>query len=104
MSDPMKFLLDSCVYVLTELRSKLCALCDILCVLRGQNLIAMNTNKIATQSSQRLLVRKVISFYFFAPAIVFSNIEIAFSQDVNDLKLKDYHPLSIYNIPQTKIE
>ncbi len=28
----------------------------------------------------------------------------AFSQDVNNLKLKDYHPVSIYKTPQTKIE
>ena len=28
----------------------------------------------------------------------------AFSQDVNDLKLKDYRPVSIYKIPQTEIK
>ncbi len=28
----------------------------------------------------------------------------AFCQDVNDLKLKEFHPVSIYNIPQSKIE
>jgi predicted TIM-barrel fold metal-dependent hydrolase len=27
-----------------------------------------------------------------------------FSQDVNNLKLKDYRPVSIYNVPQTKIK
>jgi len=29
---------------------------------------------------------------------------IAICQDVNDLKLKDFHPVSIYKTPQTKIE
>lgn len=29
---------------------------------------------------------------------------VCFSQDVNDLKLKDYHPVSIYKIPVTEIE
>ncbi len=28
----------------------------------------------------------------------------AFCQDVNDLKLKDFHPVSIYKTPQTKVE
>ena len=28
----------------------------------------------------------------------------AFAQDVNNLKLKDYHPVSIYKVPQTKVE
>src|SRR5215469_10462309 len=28
----------------------------------------------------------------------------AICQNVNDLKLKDFHPQSIYKIPQTKIE
>jgi hypothetical protein len=28
----------------------------------------------------------------------------AICQNVNDLKLKDYHPVSIYKIPETKIE
>jgi hypothetical protein len=27
-----------------------------------------------------------------------------FCQDVNDLKLKDFRPVSIYKIPQTQIE
>jgi predicted TIM-barrel fold metal-dependent hydrolase len=28
----------------------------------------------------------------------------AFCQDVNNLKLKNYHPVSIYNVPQTNVE
>ncbi len=31
-------------------------------------------------------------------------IETSFCQDVNNLKLKDYRPVSIYKVPQTKIE
>jgi predicted TIM-barrel fold metal-dependent hydrolase len=31
-------------------------------------------------------------------------IETAYSQDANDLKLKDYRPVSVYKIPQTRIE
>jgi hypothetical protein len=27
-----------------------------------------------------------------------------FSQNVNDLKLKEYHPVSIYEVPQTEIK
>jgi len=32
------------------------------------------------------------------------NTKYAFCQNVNNLKLKDYHPVSIYNIPQTKVD
>jgi len=37
------------------------------------------------------------------PAILLMTIT-AFGQDVNNLKLKDYHPVSIYKTPQVKIE
>ncbi len=41
-------------------------------------------------------------FIFFA--VIFCIIETSFCQDVNNLKLKDYRPVSIYKVPQTKIE
>jgi predicted TIM-barrel fold metal-dependent hydrolase len=41
-------------------------------------------------------------FTFFA--VIFSIIETCFCQDINNLKLKDYRPVSIYKVPQTKIE
>lgn len=31
-------------------------------------------------------------------------VTIAICQNINDLKLKDFHPVSIYKTPQTKIE
>ena len=37
-------------------------------------------------------------------AIILIMSSSVFSQDVNDLKLKDYHPISIYKIPQTEIK
>ena len=41
--------------------------------------------------------------FLFVSITLFLN-ETALSQDVNNLKLKDYHPVSIYKIPRTKIE
>ena len=37
-------------------------------------------------------------------AIILMMSSALFSQDVNDLKLKDYRPVSIYKIPQTEIK
>jgi uncharacterized protein len=37
-------------------------------------------------------------------ALLQSSVPTSFCQDVNNLKLKDYRPVSIYKIPQTKIE
>ncbi len=46
--------------------------------------------------------------WIYAGANIFIIMQIScftsFSQDVNNLKLKDYHPVSIYNIPQTRIQ
>src|SRR6185312_8491369 len=36
--------------------------------------------------------------------IIFGSLGTAYGQDINTLKLKDYHPVSIYKIPETKIE
>jgi|SRR6185503_13728008 len=48
---------------------------------------------------------KKIAFLFYGSAAALSCIAIpAFCQDVNQLKLKDYHPVSIYNIPQTRVD
>ena len=41
--------------------------------------------------------------FLFVSIILFLK-ETALCQNVNNLKLKDYHPISIYKIPQTKIE
>src|ERR1700675_4330661 len=41
--------------------------------------------------------------FLFVSIILFLK-EPAFCQDVNNLKLKGYHPVSIYKIPQIKIE
>ncbi len=41
---------------------------------------------------------------FLFVSIILLLKEPACCQDVNNLKLKDYHPVSIYKIPQTKIE
>ncbi|MEP7317494.1 MAG: amidohydrolase family protein [Panacibacter sp.] len=45
---------------------------------------------------------------FIMRIILFALIQLfitaAFCQDVTNLKLKDYHPVSVYKIPQTKIE
>jgi predicted TIM-barrel fold metal-dependent hydrolase len=35
---------------------------------------------------------------------IFYSHEVAICQNVNELKLKDYHPLSIYRIPQTTVQ
>ena len=40
-------------------------------------------------------------FIFFA--VTFCIIKTSFCQDVNNLKLKDYRPVSIYKIPQTNV-
>src|SRR5678815_644166 len=37
-------------------------------------------------------------------AVVQSLLVNVFGQDANNLKLKDYHPVSIYKTPQTKVE
>ena len=37
-------------------------------------------------------------------ALVQSFIATTFCQDINSLKLKDFHPVSIYKIPETKVE
>src|SRR5437868_14652655 len=48
---------------------------------------------------------KAVCFLSFIVTAVMQTIApAAFSQDVNNLKLKDYHPVSIYKIPETKIE
>src|SRR5437762_9473874 len=41
--------------------------------------------------------------FLFVSIILFLK-ETALCQDMNNLKLKDYHPISMYKIPQTKIE
>jgi len=41
---------------------------------------------------------------FFAFIVLQNFATIAICQNVNDLKLKDFHPVSIYKTPQTKIE
>ncbi|HUS02814.1 MAG TPA: amidohydrolase family protein [Chitinophagaceae bacterium] len=42
---------------------------------------------------------------FIIPLSIFAiTVTHAFSQDVNNLKLKNYRPVSIYKIPQTKVE
>lgn len=40
-------------------------------------------------------------FIFFA--ITFCSLQISFCQDADTLKLKDYRPVSIYNIPKTNV-
>ena len=47
-----------------------------------------------TKITQRLLLL----------ALMQSFIATAFCQDINNLKLKDFHPVSIYKIPETKVE
>src|SRR5438046_7597600 len=49
-------------------------------------------------------MKAVCFFSFIVTAVMQIIAPAAFSQDVNNLKLKDYHPISIYKIPQTKIE
>ncbi len=41
---------------------------------------------------------------FFAFIVLQNFATVAICQNVNDLKLKDFHPVSIYKTPQTKIE
>jgi hypothetical protein len=40
----------------------------------------------------------------FALIVLQNFATIAICQNVNDLKLKDFHPVSIYKTPQTKVE
>lgn len=47
---------------------------------------------------------KYIRFQFCLLAATFSIAGQGFSQSADELKLKDYHPVSIYNTPQVKIE
>ena len=47
---------------------------------------------------------KSLNIYIVVVGLLFSIPSISFCQDVNGLKLKDFHPVSIYKIPQTKIE
>jgi len=47
--------------------------------------------------------KKVLAFCCFATLLSGTGTDVL-SQDVNNLKLKDYHPVSIYNIPQTKVD
>ncbi|MEP6952229.1 MAG: amidohydrolase family protein [Ginsengibacter sp.] len=37
------------------------------------------------------------------PVLIFYFATVSFSQEINNLKLKDFHPVSIYKIPQTEI-
>ena len=48
----------------------------------------------------------MVKFYALLTVLVFSQtlFSPAYGQEVNSLKLKDYRPVSIYNIPKTKIE
>jgi predicted TIM-barrel fold metal-dependent hydrolase len=45
-----------------------------------------------------------IHFKFSLLASIFSIADPCFSQNVDELKLKDFHPVSIYKTPQVKIE
>ena len=48
---------------------------------------------------------KYISYYHFILVAILSLINtVVICQDINDLKLKDFRPVSIYKIPQTKVE
>ncbi|MGZ5134202.1 MAG: amidohydrolase family protein [Flavitalea sp.] len=40
----------------------------------------------------------------FLPPILFAISSLSFGQNINDLKLKDFRPVSIYKIPQTEIK
>jgi len=58
--------------------------------------------KLSLINQSDLKTVRLISFLF---AVVFHAIAAtAFSQDMNNLKLKDYNPVSIYKIPETEIE
>lgn len=48
------------------------------------------------------ILMKALTVFLFAIATTFTSK--IFSQDVGNLKLKDFHPVSIYKIPVTKIE
>ena len=50
------------------------------------------------------LINQAIRFSSFLFTLVLHDAPTAFCQDVNNLKLKDYHPVSIYKVPVTKIE
>src|SRR3954471_16461901 len=43
-------------------------------------------------------------FSFLFTVVSYAIAPAVFSQDVNNLKLKDYQPVSIYRVPVTKIE
>ena len=48
---------------------------------------------------------KYINYYHFILVAILSLINtVVICQDINDLKLKDFRPVSIYKIPQTKVE
>ena len=48
---------------------------------------------------------KYISYYHFILVAILSLINtVVICQDINDMKLKDFRPVSIYKIPQTKVE
>ena len=48
---------------------------------------------------------KSVNYYRFNLIVILFIIPAAcFCQDPNNLKLKDYHPVSIYKTPQSKIE
>jgi predicted TIM-barrel fold metal-dependent hydrolase len=42
-------------------------------------------------------------FYFILLLLTTANVQTGFGQDINNLKLKNYRPVSIYKIPRTKI-
>ena len=53
----------------------------------------MNCYKAIKQLKQCTLLLAMLTFVF-----------TTFAQEVNNLKLKDFHPVSIYKVPQTKVE
>ena len=49
-------------------------------------------------------MKKKIILQVVITALLQNSLLVCFCQDVNNLKLKDFRPVSIYKIPQTKIE
>ncbi|MEO6722948.1 MAG: amidohydrolase family protein [Ferruginibacter sp.] len=50
------------------------------------------------------IFKNKITWLIIIAALLQTSNTICFAQDVNELKLKDFRPVSIYKIPQTKIE
>ena len=83
---------------------ELCVLCHFLRAHFDPGRDAKSTKKMTRRRPRRVSTYVFCNFFLFFSFSTFLNFGIAFCQDVNDLKLKDYHPISIYKIPQTKIE